>query len=330
MEFAVFRFAKSPAMTQPAYCLPSADLDLREAISGWLRYLASERRSAVRTREAYIRDVELFVDFLQDHLGGAVSLADLEALRAADFRAFLAARRAMGISHRSLARGLSSIRSLFRFCKKTGRLENVSLAAVRMPRLGHSIPRPLSIAGADKLLNTVSQANQTTSWVEARDLAVLMLLYGVGLRISEALGLNRREAPAVSGTDALRIKGKGGKLRLVPVLAPVRNAIHRYLELCPHDLEPEGPLFIGVRGKRLGPRAIQALMQKMRSALGLPATATPHAMRHSFATHLLASGGDLRTIQELLGHASLSSTQIYTEVDAQRLLDIHASAHPRG
>ncbi|HHK73821.1 MAG TPA: tyrosine recombinase XerC [Rhizobiales bacterium] len=317
-------------MVQPVYCLPSAEADLREAIAGWLRYLASERRSARRTRQAYIRDIEQFVDFLQDHLGGAVSLADLEALRMADFRAFLAARRALGISHRSLARGLSSIRSLFRFCKKTGRLENISLAAVRMPRLGHSIPRPLSVAGADKLLKSVGRAGSPANWVEARDLAVLMLLYGAGLRISEALGLNRHEAPEMSEDSPLRILGKGGKTRLVPVLAPVRRAIHDYLEACPHDLPAEGPLFVGVRGKRLGSRAVQALMQRLRSALGLPATATPHALRHSFATHLLAGGGDLRSIQELLGHASLSSTQIYTEVDAQRLLDIHASAHPRG
>ncbi len=317
-------------MSQPAYCLPSADSDLRAAIADWLRFLTTEQRSSARTREAYIRDIEQFIDFLQDHLAGAVSLGDLEALQAADFRAFLAARRAQGISHRSLARGLSGIRSLFRFCNKTGRLENISLAAVRMPKLGHLIPRPLSVAGADRLLKNVHGAGKSPRWVEARDLAVLMLLYGAGLRISEALGLERRQAPQKEGDDALRVLGKGGKTRLVPVLAPVRSAICGYIELCPYHLEPVGPLFVGVRGKRLGARVIQALMQNLRGALGLPATATPHALRHSFATHLLAGGGDLRSIQELLGHASLSSTQIYTEVDARRLLDIHASAHPRG
>jgi len=317
-------------MPQHSYCLPSADPDLRSAIALWLRFLTTERRAALRTREAYIRDIEQFIDFLQDHLGGAVSMADLEALRAADFRAFLAARRTLGISHRSLARGLSSIRSLFRFCKKTGRLENASLAAVRMPKLGHSIPRPLSVAGADKLLQNFHGPEGSANWAEARDLAVLMLLYGAGLRISEALGLDRHEAPIQPGDNMLRVMGKGAKVRLVPVLAPVRAAIGRYIELCPHHLTPEGPLFLGVKGKRLGPRVIQSLMQNLRSALGLPATATPHALRHSFATHLLANGGDLRTIQELLGHASLSSTQIYTEVNAQRLLDIHAGAHPKG
>ncbi len=315
-------------MPPKPYNLPGAEADLRLALGEWLQFLRSEKRVSARTLEAYTRDIEQFIEFLQDHLGGAVSLDDLAELRMADFRSFLAFRKSSGISHRSLARALSSLRSLFRYCKKTGRMDNSAIAALRTPKIAHSLPRPLSITAAGKLLENTSE-NNGKSWVEARNLAVFMLLYGAGLRISEALGLDRHEAPIADNHDILRVTGKGGKVRLVPILPPVRRAIQNYVDLRPGELPADGPLFLGVKGKRLGPRAIQNLMQQLRAGLGLPASATPHALRHSFATHLLANGGDLRAIQELLGHVSLSSTQIYTEVDAQRLLDIHAKAHPR-
>ncbi len=315
-------------MLPKPYNLPGAEADLRLVLGEWLGFLRGEKRVSARTLEAYTRDIEQFIEFLQDHLGGAVSLDHLAVLRTADFRSFLAFRKNSGISHRSLARALSSLRSLFRYCKKTGRIDNSAIAALRTPKISHSLPRPLSVMAADKLLQNTRQSNGE-SWVEARNLAVLMLLYGAGLRISEALGLDRHQAPIADNHDILRITGKGGKVRLVPILPAVRRAIRNYVDLYPGELPDKGALFVGVKGKRLGPRAIQSLMQQLRVGLGLPASATPHALRHSFATHLLANGGDLRAIQELLGHASLSSTQIYTEVDAQRLLDIHAKAHPR-
>ncbi len=311
--------------------LPSAKAELQSALGGWARHLQAERRASPRTWEAYARDISQFIAFLQAHLGGPVDLADLQDLHSADFRAFLAARRAENISHRSLSRALSSIRSLFRYLKKRGLVDNPALSVLRTPKTGHSLPRPLSAAAALKLLTLLdpAAAEGPAKWIAARDMAVLSLLYGAGLRISEALALNRRDAPAHGQHTSLRVTGKGGKTRLVPILPAISSAIADYLALCPLTLPPDGPLFIGQRGGRLGPRAVQARMETLRGQLGLTKDATPHALRHSFATHLLAGGGDLRTIQELLGHASLSSTQIYTEVDAARLLDIHAKAHPR-
>ncbi len=300
------------------------------ALDGWLRYLASERGLAERTCAAYARDLTAFLRFLSLHLGGPPSLDDLKALEPRDFRGYLAARRRDGLSGRSLSRALSAIRMFFRYLDRKGVLSNEAVRAVTSPKVPHGVPKPLSVdvaraVAADPSLGLHPDA---PDWVVARDAAVLTLLYGSGLRISEALGLAREEAP-VAGRDMLRITGKGGKERAVPVLPVAQEAVAHYLALCPFALAPKGPLFVGQRGKRLAPRLVQLLMQRLRAALDLPETATPHALRHSFATHLLGNGADLREIQELLGHASLSTTQIYTEVDTAYLMKVYADSHPR-
>ena len=310
---------------------PSASIlaapDAGAQIDAWATYLVSEKRAAAKTVEAYLRDIEQFFAFLSGHLGGAASLADLADLRAGDFRAFLASRRNDGVSSRSLARALSSIRSLFRFMERKDLLRNPSLSAIRTPKLPRSLPKALSVDAALRLVD--EEDMDAPEWVVARDSAVMVLLYGCGLRISEALGLDRRDAPTDPSRATLVITGKGGKTRLVPVLPAAREAVTRYLDLCPFVLGPGDPLFVGVRGKRLSPRIIQLAIARLRGALGLADTVTPHALRHSFATHLLSAGGDLRTIQELLGHASLSTTQVYTEIDRRHLLDAYDNAHPR-
>jgi integrase/recombinase XerC len=291
----------------------------------WARHLASERRLAGNTLISYLRDLQDFFLFLQGHHGGRVGKATLEGLTVPDFRAWLATRRRNGQSSRSSARALSAVRSFYRFLGRAGILTNGAVQAVSTPKIPHSVPRPLSVDGALAVVDEVGSLSDEP-WVADRDTAVITLLYGCGLRISEALGLKRREAPQ---GQSMVIRGKGGKQRLVPVLPVVRDAVAAYLAACPVVLDPDGPLFIGVRGKPLNPGIIQQRIRMLRGALGLPDSATPHALRHSFATHLLASGGDLRTIQELLGHASLSTTQHYTEVDTARLLSIYDSAHPR-
>jgi integrase/recombinase XerC len=291
----------------------------------WRAWLKSERRLSPRTLDAYERDVGGFLAFLGEHLGAAPDKAALEALRPADFRAFLARRRGDGLTSASLARTLSSVRSFFRFANRNDLLANSAIGTIGSPKLPASIPKPLTPAETAETLEVVGQGSGEP-WVRARDAAVLLLLYGCGLRISEALDLNRGQAPL---GNSLIVTGKGGKQRMVPVLPVVRDAVDRYLELCPFALEDGGPLFLGVRGGRLNARNVQLLMQRLRGALGLPDSATPHALRHSFATHLLGSGGDLRTIQELLGHASLSTTQRYTDVDSEHLLAAYRRSHPR-
>jgi len=304
--------------------------DAARAAEGWLEQLASERRAAALTLEAYGRDIRQFFAFLTDHLGGEPGLDDLARLDARDFRAFLAARRRDGIAGRSLARSLSAIRSLFRYLHRTGKADNAALSTLRTPKIGRGLPKALSVDAAVRMVadEPAVHSDGTPTWIRLRDVAVLTLLYGSGLRLSEALSLNRSDAP-VAGRDTLRITGKGGRTRLVPVLDVAREAIAAYLESCPWRLGPDAPLFVGARGGRLSPRMVQLAMQRLRGALGLPETATPHALRHSFATHLLAAGADLRAIQELLGHASLSTTQIYTEVDHSHLLGTYERAHPR-
>ena len=304
--------------------------DLSRVAAKWLTYLATERQLAEKTREAYARDLDYFLEFLANHQGGPVSLRSLKKLTPRDFRSFLAARRNEGLSSRSLARTLSALRMFFRFLDRRGVLKNDAILSVQTPKLPHGVPKPLSVDAALSIANDASAGAVAGApeWVLARDSAILTLLYGSGLRISEALGLNRADAPA-GRRDVLRITGKGGKERVVPVLPVARKAVQRYLDLCPFTLPPEGPLFVGVKGKRLSPRIVQLLMQRLRGAFNLPETATPHALRHSFATHLLGHGADLREIQELLGHSSLSTTQIYTEVDAARLLKVYDEAHPR-
>ncbi len=307
-----------------------AKADLARAFDKWLVYLTTERQLAEKTREAYIRDLTYFLGFLSRHHGGPASLKLLKKLEPGDFRSFLAARRNDGVSSRSLARSLSALRMFFRFLDRRGILKNDAVTAVRTPKLPHGVPKPLGVDAALSIADDASAGAHAAApeWVLARDSAVLTLLYGSGLRISEALGLNLNEAP-LGRRDVLRITGKGGKERAVPVLPLASKAIQRYLDLCPFSLSPDGPLFVGVKGKRLSPRIIQLVMERLRGALGLPESATPHALRHSFATHLLGHGADLREIQELLGHTSLSTTQIYTEVDTTHLLKVYDDAHPR-
>ncbi|NJM34075.1 MAG: tyrosine recombinase XerC [Rhodomicrobium sp.] len=242
----------------------------------------------------------------------------------------MTARRAEGACSRSLSRSISALRSYFRFLERANLLQNRAVLAMALPKVPPSLPRPLTIPKAGDLLRESADAHKRgqEKWIGVRDHAVLLLLYGCGLRISEALGLARWDAP-LPPRDIVRVRGKGGKERLVPVLPAVQAAVERYLAFCPYHLPPEGPLFVGAKGRRLSPRILQLLIERMRAGLGLPETATPHALRHSFATHLLGGGADLRAIQELLGHASLSTTQIYTEVDRESLLRSYDAAHPR-
>lgn len=309
-------------MTDSAF---ATDDFIRTRISDWLRDLGSVRRLAPKTLEAYGRDLGQFMSFLADHMGGPVSLDSLKQLRGADIRAFMAQRRTESLGSRSLARILSALKSFFGFLEREGTLTTEALNVIRTPKIPRALPKALTVLEARQTIAETKKMEEEP-WVAARDMAVISLCYGAGLRISEALSLTKADLEA----EALRVTGKGGKIRMVPLIAPVRQAIETYLGLAPFKLWPEEPLFRGVRGGVLSPRLIQKRMEQLRSALGLPPSATPHALRHSFATHLLGKGGDLRSIQELLGHASLSSTQIYTAVDTERLLESYAKAHPRG
>ena len=301
-----------------------------EAARRWQRSLADERRASPHTIDAYSRDLAAFLDFLTNHLGGPPELSDLAALTAADFRSWLARRAGNELARSSTARAMSVVRGFFRHLDRTGLVHNPVLSAVRTPRQRHSVPRPLSVEQARAAVESVG-ALSGAPWIAKRDTALVALLYGAGLRIGEALALNRRDVPwdAPGDDAALVITGKGNKQRVVPLLPLVRAAIADYLAACPFALPPDGPLFVGARGGRLNAGVVQRQLRRLRGFLGLPESATPHSLRHSFATHLLGSGGDLRTIQELLGHASLSTTQRYTEVDAQSLLKIYDKAHPR-
>lgn len=301
---------------------------IAEEAALWLRFLAGERRASRHTVEAYARDLAAFLGFLTDHFGEPPAALTLKSLQPADVRAYLAKRRRDGLESRSLLRALAAVRNFLRFLEKKGLARTDVFGAVRPPKRPHSLPKALTVPDARDIVDPEQRAGEARApWVIARDAAVLALLYGAGLRISEALSIERAAAP-IGAIDRVTILGKGGKSRTVPVIAPVRSAIEAYLALCPYDLAG-GPLFVGARGGPLSPRIIQLAVQRLRGALGLPESATPHALRHSFATHLLGRGGDLRTIQELLGHASLSTTQIYTAVDKTRLLDAYRSAHPR-
>jgi integrase/recombinase XerC len=320
------RKTEFPALPDP---LPadrfSAADDLRAAIALWIGWLSAERRASAHTLAAYGRDLAAFLEFLTLHLGAPPDLAAVDALRPADFRAFLARRAGDGLERASLARSLSVLRNFVRFLQRRGLGSTTALAALRGPKLPFSIPKPLTEADA---IATVGLAGELAreGWQQERDTALIALLYGCGLRLSEALGLSRGTAPL---GEVLTVTGKGGKTRQLPVLPAVRETVAAYLAGCPFTLGPADPLFVGARGGPLHPRLVQAKMAAVRGYLGLPETATPHALRHSFATHLLAAGGDLRAIQELLGHASLSTTQRYTAVDTERLFAIYDEAHPR-
>jgi integrase/recombinase XerC len=303
-----------------------ADETLLAERKTWLDSLAEERRLSALTVDAYERDTRQFLMFLTSHAGGPARMSDLKALRPADLRAFLANRRRDGAGARTLGRGLAGLRSFLRHLEKKGMVNAAGSRAVRSPKQPKSLPKPLSASQAVRVTSDEGQLAEEP-WIAARNAALLSLLYGSGLRISEALSLTKLDF--TPGAKTLRVTGKGGKTRIVPLIGVTADAVAAYIKLCPFVIGPEQPVFLGARGGPLQPAIIQREMQKMRSALGLPETATPHALRHSFATHLLSAGGDLRAIQELLGHASLSTTQIYTGVDSARLLDIYEKAHPR-
>jgi integrase/recombinase XerC len=295
-------------------------------VEAWLDHICIERGHSDNTRTAYARDAAQFLLHLKSRLGRPAVLADLRQIDGRTFRGFMAARRKQGASSRSLARTLSALRAFFRWLEAEEILRNRAIMQVSLPKVPRSLPRPLTV---EKAIDVVDARTETDlDWVAARDTAVLLLLYGAGLRISEALGLTHRDAPTAE-RDTLRIMGKGGKERLLPVLPMAIEAIDTYLRQCPDELDPDDPLFVGVRGGPLSPRIIQLAVARLRERLELPHNATPHTLRHSFATHLLSAGADLRQIQELLGHASLSTTQSYTEVERDRLLAIYDSAHPR-
>lgn len=297
-----------------------------DALSHWLDVQAGAKGRAALTVAAYRGDVTAFLGFLSRHHGGAALPATLAALDVTDMRAFAAAERARGLSARSLARRLSAVRGFLRWLSDREGFDASKPLSARGPRVPGSLPRPLAVEEAREVLD-LAATGHATPWIAARDAAVLTLLWGSGLRISEALALDGCHWPFA---EALRIRGKGGRERMVPVLPAAREATASYLRLSPWPLGPDAPLFRGARGGRLAQQAVRAVMAQARTALGLPATATPHALRHSFATHLLAAGGDLRAIQELLGHARLSTTQVYTGLDEARLKAVHRAAHPRG
>lgn len=304
--------------------------DVRAELKRWLEFIAAEKRLSPKTCEAYARDVGFFLSFLAGHLGDKPKLADLSKLAPADIRSFLAFRRANGIEARTLQRSLAAARSFARFLEREGRGKSDALTAVRAPKVAKTLPRPLDAQSALALADPATRAyEEREPWVLARDAAVLSLLYGAGLRIAEALSLKRSRIPAPGTADTITVTGKGNKARMVPLIPQIARAINDYIAICPFDLPEDEPVFRGEKGGPLSPRIVQLAMERMRGALGLPDSATPHALRHSFATHLLARGGDLRSIQELLGHASLATTQIYTQVDTTHLLEAYRAAHPR-
>ncbi len=313
-------------MAQPSNLIElSAAPDVAGARIDWLDWMVGERRMSPHTRNAYDRDLRSFLAFMAGHLGCVPALADLGRLTVADFRAWLARRRGEGLSAASTARALSTIRTWFHYLERRCGVHNPAIQILRTPKRQQILPRALGVEETAEVLDAPA-AIASEPWIGARDTAVLTLLYGCGLRIGEALAFDRKDAPT---GDAMTVRGKGNRERMVPVLPAVRDAIAIYLDLCPYPCDPKDPLFLGARGKRLQPAVLQRSMRLVRGALGLPSSATPHALRHSFATHLLAGGGDLRAIQELLGHASLSTTQRYTGVEAERLLAVHRNSHPR-
>jgi integrase/recombinase XerC len=307
-------------------------MTLPAAQEAWRDWLKSERRLAGHTLIAYEHDVSNFLGFMTTYLGGPPTLEALARLKPAEFRAWLAERARLGLARTSTARAFSSVRSFFRFLDKRGFAHNASIGAIQTPKLPRSVPKALSEKDMDELLDT-EPLLERAAWIDLRDQAVLVLLYGAGLRIGEALGLTRGTVDGLlqAGQDTLQITGKGNKARLVPLLPQAIEAMKAYRDACPFmsALGPNDAFFLGARGGPLDPAIVQKRVREIRHALGLPDSATPHALRHSFATHLLGAGGDLRTIQELLGHASLSTTQRYTDVDAERLSAVYHAAHPR-
>lgn len=311
-------------MTQALLC---ADTRLMELRQDWLATLAHQRRLSANTVEAYERDTRQFLAFISDHTGGIATVSKIASLKPMDMRAYLSRRRHDGAGARSLGRGLAGVRSLLRFLESKNLVNATAATALRAPRQPVSLPKPMTPQDAMRLS---APADQMTSqpWMDARNAAIFTLLYGCGMRIGEALALTGDQLRNPRD-KTLRVTGKGNKTRLLPLLPVVFSAVDAYRLQCPYTLDGDAPLFRGARGGPLQPAVLQRDMRRLRAALNLPDTATPHALRHSFATHLLGGGGDLRTIQELLGHASLSTTQIYTGVDTERLLEAYKAAHPR-
>ncbi len=306
----------------------AAKPELCETLASWRQWLSGERRVSGHTLDAYLADVGAFLSFLAGHLGRLPGLEDLSETRLADFRSWLSERAGAGLAASSRARALAALRNLYRWLDRSGRMHNAAIGLVRSPKVRRPVPRPLHEADAAGLLEEAEDAPDAP-WIGKRDRALFTLLYGCGLRIDEALGLDRGALPSGAGLGSLTVTGKGRKQRVVPVLPVVNAAIADYLAVCPFGGGGDQPLFVGARGGRLNPGVAQRQMRTLRARLGLPDTATPHALRHSFATHLLADGADLRTIQDLLGHASLSTTQRYTDVDTERLMAVYDQAHPR-
>lgn len=324
---------KSPAPAAPLLPPPlAAQEDVAAALIAWVAWLGAERRAGDKTVSAYRRDVHDFIGFVAGHRGEPPNLAAMASLRQSDFRAWLARRARDKLARTSTARALSSVRGFFRFLDRRGLVANAAIALVRTPKLPKSVPKALSVGDARDLL-TESETDAAVEWIARRDTAILTLLYGAGLRIAEALSLTKRTVEDLlrRRVTTLAITGKGGKQRIVPLLPAVTAALSAYRATCPFLVaaEPDDSFFIGARGAPLDPGVVQRAVRRLREKLGLPQSTTPHALRHSFATHLLGAGGDLRTIQELLGHASLSTTQRYTDVDAARLAAIYRAAHPR-
>jgi integrase/recombinase XerC len=297
----------------------------RDALQGWLEAQKALQGASDNTLDAYARDLSGFLSFMTEHKGAGIGIGPLTKITTSDMRSWMAHARGQGVGPRSLARKLSAVKSFYRWLSEREGFDPTAVLSARSPKYQRKLPRPLAPEAAQDVLDT-TENQSLTPWVAARDQAVVTLLYGCGLRISEALGLTCDVLPL---GEALRITGKGGKERVVPVIAPAREAVARYTHLCPFSTEPGAPLFRGTRGGALNPRIVQKTLENVRNQLGLPASATPHAMRHSFATHLLNAGGDLRAIQELLGHASLSTTQAYTAVDTSRLMEVYNKAHPK-
>jgi len=303
----------------------SAADDVAAAIESWRAWLRAERRASDHTVDAYSRDLAAFTSFLTQHIGDEPDLTVLAALKPADFRAYLAHRNSLGIARSSVARGMSTLRNFFKYLERHNVLHNPAVNTIKTPKLPKSVPKALREDDALDAIRAIGETHDDP-WLGARDTALMLLLYGCGLRLGEALGLTCGDIPK---GDTLRVMGKGRKERIVPVLSVVREAITEYRRLCPFPPEKDSALFVGARGKPLNPGVVQRQLRHVRAILGLDETATPHALRHSFATHLLAKGGDLRTIQELLGHSSLSTTQRYTAVDAAHLTKVYGKAHPR-
>lgn len=298
---------------------------LSSALAEWLDHQRALKGAADNTLSAYQRDILGFLAFMTQYKGEAQGFGPISRISVSDMRAWMASERTRGVAARSLARSLSAVKSFYRWLAEREGFEPTAVLSTRSPKFQNKLPRPLAVDAARAMIDTV-ELQASEPWIALRDVAVVTLLYGCGLRISEALGLTAKDVPLPA---TLRIIGKGGKERLVPVIPAARTAVNAYLRDCPHPMDADQPIFRGARGGPLYPKAIQSVMAKARMQLGLPATATPHAMRHSFATHLLNAGGDLRSIQELLGHASLSTTQAYTAVDTARLMEVYDAAHPR-